>query len=297
MEWERDERNEPVPAWSCNPVSTWCKPRWASHIQLRNWVHRGIVSILYVCSKYISRWCNIEVYGGCLALFSHLERCFLTQASKQQGDDQSQWPTNGTSKEAKGRRRNKCWNLYAVQEVAQNECLAGLYQPQDRCFQWVGCRLQLSKNPLDVSLVQTDSFIWSLAKVFCWETWASTSNKPQWRLEPLQSQSQLPATSNHISASNSLFQNQKVQSPSPRSALGEQHSHLQGIPFWWQSGCHSEIPVICEDWIQVTAKLPWWKSSWRYDQRLQSITWQYTRCNLPRGNIQQHAVVHQSQES
>jgi len=50
MEWEGDERNEPVPAWSCNPVSTSRKPRSASRIQSHNWVHLGIVRILYVCA-------------------------------------------------------------------------------------------------------------------------------------------------------------------------------------------------------------------------------------------------------
>jgi len=32
MEWKGGEWNEPVPAWSCNPVSTRRKPRAASHI-------------------------------------------------------------------------------------------------------------------------------------------------------------------------------------------------------------------------------------------------------------------------
>jgi len=50
MQWEGDEKNEPVHDWSCNPVSMRRKPRSASHIHLRNWVHTGIVSILYVCS-------------------------------------------------------------------------------------------------------------------------------------------------------------------------------------------------------------------------------------------------------
>jgi len=50
MEWEGDERNEQVLAWSCNPVSMRRKPRSASHIQSRNGVHTGIVRILYVCS-------------------------------------------------------------------------------------------------------------------------------------------------------------------------------------------------------------------------------------------------------
>jgi len=42
MEWEGDEGNEPVPAWSCNPVSTRRKPRAASHIRSHKWVDTGI---------------------------------------------------------------------------------------------------------------------------------------------------------------------------------------------------------------------------------------------------------------
>jgi len=38
---------------------------------------------------------------------------------------------------------------------------------ENRYFQGVRCRLQLSKDPLDVSLGRTDSSIRSLATVFC----------------------------------------------------------------------------------------------------------------------------------
>jgi hypothetical protein len=49
MEWEGDERNEPVHATRCNSVSTRRKPRSASRIQSRNVVHMGIVRIPHVC--------------------------------------------------------------------------------------------------------------------------------------------------------------------------------------------------------------------------------------------------------
>jgi len=185
MGWEGDEGNESVPVWSCNPDSMRRKPRSASRIQSHNWVHMGSVRILYVCSIYISRWCNIELHGGCLASFSYLQRCFLTRLSRQQGEGQRQYPENGTRKEAKGRWANKCWTLDTVQEAAPNEHLAGLYQLRDRCFEGVGYRLQLSEDPPDVSLGQTDSSIRSLATVFCHATWTSIWNEPQGWLERL----------------------------------------------------------------------------------------------------------------
>jgi len=49
MEWEGYEGNELVLAWSCNPVSMRQKPRSAFHNESRNWVHIGIIWILYVC--------------------------------------------------------------------------------------------------------------------------------------------------------------------------------------------------------------------------------------------------------
>jgi hypothetical protein len=111
MEWEGDEGNQPVPAWSCNPVSMRQKPWSVSHIQSRNWVHMGIVRIHYVYSILISRWCNFKLCAGRLTLFSHHQRCFLTRASRQLGKSQSQCTENGTWKETKGRRRNKYWNF------------------------------------------------------------------------------------------------------------------------------------------------------------------------------------------
>jgi len=53
-------------------------------------------------------------------------------------------------------------------------------------------------------------------------------------------------------------------------------------------------PVICEAWIHGTPKPPWWKASWCYNPRLQSITQQYARPNAPRGNVQQHMGVYQA---
>jgi len=174
MEWEGDEGNEPVPAWSCNTASIRRKPSSASHFQSHTWVHAGNVGILYVCSIWISRQCNIELHGRCLALFPHLQRCFLTWASQQIGESQCLCPENGTPEEAKGRRGIKFCNLDTVQDAVRNECLAGLYQPWDRCFHAVRCRLQLAKDPLDAALGHTDSSIRSLATVFCRDAWSST---------------------------------------------------------------------------------------------------------------------------
>jgi len=165
---------------------------------------------------------------------------------------------------------------------------------RDRCFQGVKCQLQLSEDPLNVSLGQTASSIRSLATVLCREPWISTWNDSQERLERLQSQSQLPAARKHLSASYSLLPNQRAQSPSPRSASREHRCHLQSPPFRHWSGCPPELPVICEAQIHGTPKPPWWKASWRYNQRLQSITRQYARCNAPGDNKQWHAGVSQT---
>jgi len=54
------------------------------------------------------------------------------------------------------------------------------------------------------------------------------------------------------------------------------------------------LPVICEARIHGAPKPLWWKASWRYDHRLQSITRQYTRRNTPRVNIQRHAGIYQA---
>jgi hypothetical protein len=139
MECEGDEGNEPVPAWSFNPVSTRLKPRSASHNQSRNWVHTAIDRILYVYSISISRWSNISLYEVHIAWFSHLWRCFLTWVSRQQGEVQSQCPENGTCKYSKDWRGNNCWTLGHIQEAMRNECLVGLYQPWDRSFRRVSC--------------------------------------------------------------------------------------------------------------------------------------------------------------
>ena len=74
---------------------------------------------------------------------------------------------DGTLEEGKGRRGNKYSNLDAIHGAARNKCLEGVYPPQDRYFQGVRCRLQLSEDPLDVSLRQTDTLIRSLETVFC----------------------------------------------------------------------------------------------------------------------------------
>ena len=53
MEWEEDGGNEPVPAWSCNHVSTRQKHCLASHIQSRNRVPRAL-SEFYMYAEYKS---------------------------------------------------------------------------------------------------------------------------------------------------------------------------------------------------------------------------------------------------
>jgi len=294
MQWEVEEANEPVAAWSCNPVSTRRKPHSSSHFQSHNWVHTGIVIILNLCSIWISRWCYIPLRGGHLASFSHIQRWFLSWASRQKGKGQSQCPDNRTCEEEKRRWGNKCWNLDAVQEAVRNEHLPELDQPRNRYFQGVICWLQLSKYPLDVSLGRTDSSILSLPTLFCPETWRSTHDEPQGRLECLQSQSQLPATSDHMLVLHSLLRNQRSQSPSPPSALGEQCGRLQSLLFGCWSGRSPKLLVICKAQIHGTRKPPWWKASWRYDQGLQRITRQYTRRNTLHGNVQRHTVVSQA---
>jgi len=294
MEWERDEENEPVHAWSRYAVSTRWTPRSASHILMHNGVHMGVVWILNVCSIQVSRWCKIELHEGRLVSISHVQRCFLTRPSRQNVDSHSRFPENGTRDEAKGRCGNKCWNLDTVQEVARNECLAGFHQPQDRCFQGVRWWLQHPEDPLDVSLCRTDSSIQSLGIVFCRETRTSKWNEPQGRLEHLQSQSQLPVTGDHFSASHSLLQNGRAQSPSPRSESGEQRCRLQSPPFRCWSGSPTGFPVRCEARIHGTPKPAWWKASWRFNQCLQIITRQYATRNAPRGDVQWHAGVYEA---
>ena len=198
----------------------------------------------------------------------------------------SQCPENGTREEAKGRRGNKCWNLDAVQEAARNECLAGLYQPRDTYFQGVRCRPQLSEDPLDVPLGRTALSIRSLATVSCRATLTSTENQPQGRLERLQSQSQLPATSNP-----------QAQSPGLCPPRGEQSWHQQGASFRCWSGRPTELPVICKAQLHGTPKQPWWKASWRYDQRFQIITRESARSKALCGNIERHVGVEQVYES
>ena len=174
----------------------------------------------------------------------------------------------------------------AVKEAARNECLVGLYPPRDRYFQGVGCRPQLSGDLLDVSLGRTASSIRSLATVFCRETWTSTYNQPQGLLERLQSQSQLPATSNHHSASHYLLRNLRAQSPSPHSALGEQRCRLQSLPFRFWSGCppwppsHMRSP---NSWGPKSAVMAsnltlWSKTSEHHSTicKMQGTAWQYT---------------------
>jgi hypothetical protein len=60
-------------------------------------------------------------------------------------------------------KENKHRNLDSVQGAAQNETQAGIYQPRDRCFQGVGCYVELSEDLVDVSLDRIDSSIWSVA--------------------------------------------------------------------------------------------------------------------------------------
>jgi len=126
------------------------------------------------------------------------------------------------------------------------------------------------------------------------EPWTSTYNGPHVWLERLQSQSQLPDASTHLSASCSLLRNERAQSPSPRSASGEQRCRLHSPPVLCWSGFPTELPVIWELPIQGTPKPLWWKTSWCYHHWLQSITQQYARRNAPPGNVQCHAGVYQA---
>jgi len=93
------------------------------------------------------------------------------------------------------------------------------------------------------------------------------------------------------------FEIREFKCPSPRSASGENHCRLQSPLFRCWSGCPTQPAVISKARIHGTPKPLWWNASWCYDQRLQSITRQYARCNAPRGNIQQHAGVYKAYES
>jgi len=89
----------------------------------------------YMYARYKSHDdATLSYMGDTLHCF-HTFKDVLTRARQQKGVGQSLCPGNGTCEEAKGRWRNKYWNLDAVQKAVQNECLAGLYQPQDRYFQ------------------------------------------------------------------------------------------------------------------------------------------------------------------
>jgi len=212
------------------------------------------------------------------------------------GIRQMQGFNDGTREDAKGTRGIKCCNLDAVHNAAPYDCLAGLYQPRDRWFQGVGCRHQLSKHPLDVSLGENDLSIWNLATVSHRETWTSTQNEPEGCLECLQTQYQLPAASDHLSASYSLLRDQRAQSRSSRSASGEQCCRQQNHPFRCWSGCPPGLPVICEARIHGAPKQRGWRASWGYDQRLRSISQQCTRRNTPRGNTRWNAGVYQAHD-
>jgi len=127
MQWEGGNGNELLPTCSCNSVSMRRKLHSEFHIQSHNCVHMGIARILWVCSIWISRWCNIEVHPESFLLSSHLQRCFLALARQQKGNGQTQCRENGTCKEVNGRRRNKFWNFDGVRAVAWSESLVVFY--------------------------------------------------------------------------------------------------------------------------------------------------------------------------
>jgi len=81
----------------------------------------------------------------------------------------SQYPNNRTFEEANGRWGNKYWKLDSVHEAPHSGYLVGWNQLQDRFLRGSRCQDQHSADPLDGSLGPTDSLIWSLATVFCWE--------------------------------------------------------------------------------------------------------------------------------
>jgi len=179
---------------------------------------------------------------------------FLTWTSWKKSEGPRQCPENGTDEKANGRQENIFWNLDTIQEAARNECLLGSHRPQNRGFQRVECRLQLSEDSLDVTLGWTELLVPSLPIKICPETWTSRYNESQGRLECLQSQTPLPAACNHHSASHSLIQNQRAQYPSPRTVSGEQRSHMQSIIFLCWLGGIPELPGICKAWIHGTPK-------------------------------------------
>jgi len=77
--------------------------------------------------------------------------------------------------------------------------------------------------------------------------------------------SQLPAASNHLPLSHSLFRNLRNQSPTACAESWELRCRLQCPPFRCWSGCPAGLPVICEAGIHGAPKPPWWKAARHYD--------------------------------
>jgi len=137
------------------------------------------------CTRALSEFCMYGPYKShndatlsymedALHCVPNIQRGFHTRPSRKERKGQRQCHENRTREHATGRRGNTCWNLDTVQIAARNECLVGSYEPWDRCLEGVRCWLQLSEDPLDVSLGRTDPLIRSLATVFGRETWTST---------------------------------------------------------------------------------------------------------------------------
>lgn len=131
------------------------------------------------------------------------------------GKPAKRWRSTAVPAEWKSWRRswymwNIWWNFNSVKESARNEHPVGLYQLQDGHFPGVGCQLQCSEYPLDISLGPTDSSIHILTTVFHWETLTWTYIKHHRWLERLQSPSQLPATCNLLPESHSVQQKRRA---------------------------------------------------------------------------------------
>jgi len=257
MEWKGDEGNEPVPVWCCNPVSTRWNPHSLSHIQSRFEYTWALLKVYMYAGYTPHDGATLSYMEDAWRHFHTFKNVFFLGRAGKKVKAKANALRIELVKKRKVDNEKKRWNLDSIQGAARNEILAGSYQPCDTCFQGVTCRLQLSNDPLQVSLGHTDSSIRSLATVFCPESWTSTWNQPQRLLERLRSQSQMPATSNHLSVSHSQLRNQRAQSPMPRSVSGECRSYLRIPPFWCWSGSSPDLPVICEAQIDGTLKPPW----------------------------------------
>jgi len=293
MKWNGHEWIEPVPSWSCSPVSTRREPRSATHIQRRNWVHTGIVRILDVCSIYIFWRCSFKLHAGRPALFSHLERCFLTWASRQKAKAKAialrtelvkkrkvnEEINAETWMQSKKRREMNAWRDHSSHEVdVSKELDADFNFPNIRLMpRWVeqirryGALQQYSAERHEQA-----------HKTNLKDGWNASNHNLNYLPQVITFQRRVLCF--EIRELNLQAHAQRRENSTAAWKVPPSAGDLAAPPM---------LPVICEARIHVTPKLPRCKASWRYDHRLPSITRQYTRHDAPHGNTQRHAGVYQ----